>query len=156
MTLNVVSALGRKEPNMAEVQAIEKVNLAQEMSENAASVYCSVQGGDRKTKALVFNASNNPEHKVADYINKVINVKDVLVEIIQVENEETGVLDEAPRVVLIDDKGEAYQAVSAGLFAAIKRAIQIFGEPTWDEPLPMLIKQVSVKRGSMLTADVKL
>lgn len=141
---------------MAEVQAIEKVNLSTELSENATSVYCSVQGGDRKTKALVYNASNNPEHKVADFINKTINVKDVLVELIQVENEETGELEEAPRVVLIDEKGEAYQAVSAGMFSAIKKAIQIFGQPTWDEPLPMLIKQVSVKRGSMLTAEVKL
>ncbi len=141
---------------MAEVQAIEKVNLNTELSENATSVYCSVQGGDRKTKALVYNASNNPEHKVADFINKTIMVKDVLVEIIQVENEETGELEEAPRVVLIDDKGKAYQAVSAGMFSAIKKAIQIFGQPTWDEPLPMLIKQVSVKRGSMLTCEVKL
>lgn len=141
---------------MAEVTAIEKVNLSQELSEHATSVYCSVQGGDRKTKALVYNASNNPEHKVADFINKTINVKDVLVEIIQVENEETGETEEAPRVVLIDDKGTAYQAVSAGMFSAVKKAIQIFGQPTWDEPLPMLIKQVSVKRGSMLTAEVKL
>lgn len=141
---------------MAEVTAIEKVNIAQELSENATSVYCSVQGGDRKTKALVYNASNNPEHKVADFINKTIMVKDVLVELIQIENEETGELEEAPRVVLIDDKGKAYQAVSAGMFSAIKRAIQIFGQPTWEDPLPMLIKQVSVKNGSMLTADVQL
>ncbi|MBR2553457.1 MAG: hypothetical protein IKE94_01235 [Aeriscardovia sp.] len=139
-----------------EVLGIEKVNLAQELSENATSVYCSVQGGDRKTKAMVYNASNNPSHKVADMINKTINVKDVLVEIIQLENEETGVIEEAPRVVLIDDKGEAYQAVSAGMFNAIRKAIQIFGQPTWDEPLPMLIKQISVKNGSMLTAEVKL
>ena len=141
---------------MAEVQAIEKVNVAQELSENATSVYCSVQGGDRKTKALVYNASNNPEHKVADFINKTIMVKDVLVELIQVENEETGEVEEAPRVVLIDKDGKAYQAVSAGMFSAIKKAIQIFGQPTWDEPLPMLIKQVTVKKCSMLTAEIKL
>lgn len=141
---------------MAEQVAIEKVNIAQELSANATSVYCSIQGGDRKTKAMVYNAANNPEHKVADFINKVINVKDVLVEMIVIENEETGQPDEAPRVVLIDDEGKAYQAVSAGMFNAIKNAIQIFGEPTWDEPLPMLIKQVSVKNGSMLTVEIKL
>lgn len=141
---------------MAEVQAIEKVNLAQELSENATSVYCSVQGGDRKTKALVYNASNNPEHKVADFINKTIMVKDVLVELIQVENEDSGEMEEAPRVVLIDKDGKAYQAVSAGMFNAIRKAIQIFGQPTWEEPLPMLIKQITVKKGSMLTAEVKL
>ena len=141
---------------MSEAIAIEKVNVAQELSKDATSVFCSVQGGDRKTKALIYNAANNPDHKVADYINKVINVKDVLVEIIAIENEKTGAIEEAPRVVLIDDKGKAYQAVSAGMFNAIKNAIQIFGEPTWDEPLPMLIKQVTVKNGSMLTAEIKI
>ena len=141
---------------MAEAIAIEKVNIAQELSENATSVYCSIQGGDRKTKAMVYNAANNPEYRVGDFINKVINVKDVLVEMIIMENEETGEPQEVPRVVLIDSDGKAYQAVSAGMFNAIKNAIQIFGEPTWDEPLPMLIKQVTVKNGSMLTVEIKL
>lgn len=150
---------------MAESTAIEQVNLSQELSENATSVYCSVQGGDRKTKALIYNAANNPEHKVADFINKTIMVKDILVEMIELpktDGKDNEILDEngqpilevAPRIVLIDDKGKAYQAVSAGMLSAIKRAIQIFGSPTWDEPLPMLIKQVSVKNGSMLTVDV--
>lgn len=144
-----------KEPIMAESVAIDKVNVSQELSTNSTSVYCSVQGGDRKTKALIYNATNNPEYKVADFINKVINVKDVLVEMIVIEDEETGEVEESPRVVLIDDKGKAYQAVSSGMFNAIKKAIQIFGAPTWDEPLPMLIKQVTVKRGSMLTVEVQ-
>lgn len=139
---------------MSEVMAIEKVNLSEELSENSTSVYCSVQGGTREQKALIYNAATNPQHKVADFINKTIMVKDVLIEIIQIENED-GSISEAPRVVLIDGKGEAYQAVSAGMLTAIKRAIQIFGAPTWDEPLPMTIKQVSVKNGSMLTVEVK-
>lgn len=150
---------------MAESTAIEQVNLSQELSENATSVFCSVQGGDRKTKALIYNAANNPEHKVADFINKTIMVKDILVEMIELPKtngkdeeilDENGqpILEVAPRIVLIDADGKAYQAVSAGMLSAIKRAIQIFGAPTWDEPLPMLIKQVSVKNGSMLTCDV--
>lgn len=150
---------------MAENTAIEQVNLSQELSENATSVFCSVQGGDRKTKALIYNAANNPEHKVADFINKSIMVKDILVEMIELpktNGKDEEILDEngqpimevAPRIVLIDADGKAYQAVSAGMLSAIKRAIQIFGAPTWDEPLPMLIKQVSVKNGSMLTCDV--
>ena len=139
---------------MAEVMGIEKVNLAEELSEKSTSTYCSVQGGTRAEKALIYNAATNPQHKVADYINKVILVKDILIEIINIENED-GTVSEAPRVVLIDDKGEAYQAVSAGMLTAIKRAIQIFGAPTWDEPLPMLVRQVSVKNGSMLTIEVK-
>ena len=141
---------------MTEQTSIEKVNLSQELSQNASTVYCSVKGGDRATKAKVYNAMNNPEHKVGDMINKTINVKDVLVEIIELANEETGEIEEAPRVVLIDDKGQAYQAVSQGIFSAVKNAIQVFGAPTWEEPLPCLIKQVPVKSGSMLTFDIAL
>ncbi len=150
---------------MVESMAIEQINLAQELSENATSVFCSVQGGDRHSKALIYNAANNPQHKVADYINKEIMVKDILVEMIELtktDDNDKEILDEngqpiveiSPRIVLIDPNGEAYQSVSKGMFDAIKRAIKIFGAPTWDDPLPMLIKQVSVKNGSMLTADV--
>ena len=132
------------------------VDISTELSTDAKTTFCSIQGGDRATKARIFNAANNPEHKVGDMINKVINVKDVMAEMIEVANEETGEVSMAPRVVLIDDKGEAYQAVSQGIFNAVKNAIQVFGAPTWDEPLPCLIKQVQVKNGSMLTFDIQL
>lgn len=130
------------------------IDVANDLSAQSTSAYCSIKGGDRKTKAKLYNASNNPDHKVGDFINKTIKVKDVLVEVIELANEETGELEAAPRVVLIDDKGKAYQAVSAGIYNAVRKAINIFGEPTWEEPLEVIIKQVSVKNGSMLTFDV--
>ena len=122
--------------------AMMTLDVSAELSEQSTSTYCSIKGGDRKTKAQLYNASNN------------IKVKDVLVEAIELVNEETGEMERAPRVVLIDDKGKAYQAVSMGIFNAVKKAIQIFGEPTWDEPIEFTVKQVTVKNGSMLTLDV--
>lgn len=135
-------------------EGMELINVAQELSENQQSMYCSIQGGTHESKVAVFNASNNPTHKVGDYINKVIMVKDVLAEQIELCGE-TGELEPAVRVVLIDTDGESYQAVSTGIFNALKKAIAIFGAPTWDEGLPCLIKQVTVGKGSMLTFDVK-
>ena len=135
---------------------IATIDVKNELSTDSRSTFCSIQGGDRATLAKVYNAMNNPQHKVGDFINKVIKVKDVFVEVIDLPNEETGAIESAPRVVLIDDKGEAYQAVSQGIFNAVKNAMQVFGQPTWDDPLPCLIKQVSVKNGSMLTFDIQL
>lgn len=132
------------------------VDLSKELSAESATSYCSVQGGDRATLAKIYNAANNPEHKVGDFINKTIKVKDVLVEYIEVENEETGENETAPRVVLIDEKGAAYQSVSVGMFNAVKNLIQVFGAPTWDDPIPCTVKQISVKNGSMLTLEVSL
>ena len=134
---------------------MELMNVAQELSAEQTSMFCSIQGGTHESKVAVFNASNNPDHKVGDYINKVIVVKDVLAELIEVTNDETGEVEVTPRVVLIDVDGESYQAVSKGIFNALKKAIAIFGAPTWDEGLPCLIKQVSVGKGSMLTFDVQ-
>ena len=136
-------------------EGLELMNVAQELSAEQTSMFCSIQGGTHESKVAVFNASNNPDHKVGDYINKVIVVKDVLAELIEVTNDETGEIEVTPRVVLIDVNGESYQAVSKGIFNALKKAIAIFGAPTWDEGLPCLIKQVSVGKGSMLTFDVQ-
>lgn len=139
-----------------QVYELAKMDVRQELSAESPSTYCSVQGGDRKAKALVYNAMNNPTHRVGDCINKKLMIKDVLAEVIDLENEETGELQQVPRVVLIDEKGESYQAVSNGIFNAVKKAIAVFGAPTWDEPLPIVIKQVSLGKNQMLTFDIEL
>lgn len=136
-------------------EGMELMNVAQELSAQQTSMFCSIQGGTIEAKKAVFNASNNPDHKVGDYINKVIVVKDVLAELIEVKNEETGEMEVTPRVVLIDMDGKSYQAVSKGIFNALKKAIAIFGSPTWEDGLPILVKQVSVGKGTMLTFDVQ-
>lgn len=138
----------------AENQEIVPMNLQNELSEKSSSTFCSVQGGDRKAKAMVYNAMNNPKHRLGDCINKKLKIKDVLAEIIELENEETGEMQSAPRVVLIDENGESYQAVSNGIFNAVKKAIAVFGAPTWDEPLEILVKQISFGKNQMLTFDV--
>lgn len=129
-----------------DVRELEGTNLA---------AFCSVNAETMEDKALVFNAANNPQHKVADFINKKIMVKDIYAETLELVNKETGEIDKAPRIVFIDDQGEAYECVSVGMFSALKKLIATFGEPTWEQPIPVVIKQEKVANGSMLTLDVK-
>lgn len=116
---------------------------------------CSVKAETPQQKALVFNAANNPQHKVADFINKKIMIKDIYAESLELVNQETGEVDSAPRIVFIDDKGEAYECISVGMFSALRKLIATFGEPTWEEPIPVIIKQEKVTNGSMLTLSVE-
>lgn len=125
-----------------------------ELSQPESNAFCSIKEDSLEAKKLVYNASNNPTHKIDDYINKGIALKDVFVEIIELANENTGELEQAPRIVLIDDKGESYQCVSNGIFGSLKKLMAIFGEPTWEEPIHVVVKQVKVKRGTMLTLEV--
>ena len=125
-----------------------------ELSQPESNAFCSIKEDSLEAKKLVYNASNNPTHKIDDYINKEIALKDVFVEIIELANENTGELEQAPRIVLIDDKGESYQCVSNGIFGSLKKLMVIFGEPTWEDPIHTVVKQVKVKRGTMLTLEV--
>lgn len=124
-----------------------------ELSQPESNAFCSIKEDSLEAKKLVYNASNNPMHKIDDYINKEIALKDVFVEIIELANENTGELEQAPRIVLIDDKGESYQCVSTGIFGSLKKLMAVFGEPTWEEPIHVVVKQVKVKRGTMLTLE---
>ena len=136
--------------------AIEKVNINTLMADGVGASYCSIDAaaGDMDSKKKVYNALNNPDFKVSDFINKKICVVDVLIEVSQLVNEETGEADIVPRVVLIDKDGKAYQAVSKGIFSAIRNAVQVFGAPSWPDGIVFEVKQKQVGRGSMLTLDI--
>ena len=123
--------------------------------ENLGNSICSIQKtGDRKEDAKIFSALNNPQFRIADFINKRLKVQNVLVEVRELINEETGAVETAPRVVLIAEDGRAYQSVSKGIFNAVKNAYAVFGSAPWTPPLEIEVKQVNVGKGSMLTFDV--
>ena len=135
------------------------------------TTYISKKVETKVDKISIYNALNNPDENVADNINMKIELVDVLLEQIEMVNDEddgievvseTGeIVEEEPettvavRTVLIDKDGKSYQAVSKGVYNSIKQIINIFGEPsTWDDPLTVEVKQVKVKRGSMLTLNI--
>lgn len=126
------------------------------LSAEAGTTFCSIQpNGDRETAKRVYNAMNDPEFRIADFINKTIEVENVLLEIRDILNEESGEISRVPRVVLIDAEGKAYQATSVGMFNVVKNAFAVFGPAPWTPALKMHIKQKAVKNGSMLTATIE-
>ena len=135
------------------------------------TTYISKKVETKVDKISIYNALNNPDENVGDNINMKIELVDVLLEQIEMVNDEddsievvaeTGeIFEEEPettvavRTVLIDKDGKSYQAVSKGVYNSIKQIINIFGEPsTWEDPLTVEVKQVKVKRGSMLTLNI--
>jgi hypothetical protein len=84
----------------------------------------------------------------------VINAKDVFCEVVTCKNPETGESNECPRIVIIDDKGVGYQAVSLGVFSALKKVFQVFGVPTWKKPIALKVVQVTKGQNKILTFDI--
>lgn len=126
-------------------------NLMQQ--QDLGSLY-SMKAETREEKVALYNAINNPQERLGDHINEVIMVKDLLIEIIELVNDNTGELDRVPRMVLIDEEGKSYVAVSIGIFSALKRICSLFGEPTWNEPIPCKIKQITKGEKKLLSIEL--
>ena len=118
------------------------------------TTFCSLKANTLKERAMLFKAMNNPANRIGDCINMTINAKDLFCEVVNCVNQQTGEVQSCPRIVIIDDKGVGYQAVSLGVFSAIKKIIQVFGAPTWETPLPLVVKQITKGEKKLLTFDV--
>ena len=122
---------------------------------SAQTQFCSMKVETDEERGHLFNAINNPEKRLADCINTVIEAKDLYIEVVNCTNEETGEVTSCPRIVIIDKNNVGYQAVSLGIYSALKKAIQIFGVPTWETPIKLEVKQVTKGNRKMLTLNVK-
>lgn len=133
--------------------ADEGYNLVADLT-TAKTQFCSMKAETPEEKARLFNSMNNPDKRLADFINKVINAKDLYVEVVNCTNQETGEVTACPRIVIIDDKGTSYQCVSVGIFSALKKCIQIYGAPTWETPVKLEVVQITKGNRKMLTLNV--
>lgn len=126
--------------------AFARVNLARDIA-GGGKGYCTMVAEDNKAKARLFNACSNPA-KLSDNINIPIDMIHFYVEIIQCVSENSGELVNVPRVVIIDKTGKGYQAVSVGIYNAIKRIVSMYGNPTtWAEPLTIICQNVDLGGG---------
>jgi len=125
------------------------------MQATAGAQYSSFVPTTKEDKALLFNAMSNPDKALGDCINISINIKHILAEEVELTNEQTGELEPAARVVIIDDKGVSYNTVSKGIFGDVKRLIASFGEPgEWEKPIKVTVRQKQIKQGKMLKLEL--
>jgi hypothetical protein len=118
--------------------------------------YCSMKPVNEEQSGILFNVMNNPEKRIKDCINEVIEVKDVFVEVVYLEDKNNaGMKVPCPRIVLIDAKGTGYQAVSVGMYSALRKIFEAFGEPTtWNTPKSFKVRQITKSADkSILTLD---
>lgn len=132
------------------------ITVATIMNQQPGTSICSIvaEPGNKAQAKTIFNAMNNPTHKISDFINKKIVVENVLIEVNDILNDDTGEIDRVPRTVLIAPDGTSYTATSKGVFTSIKNAYQAFGPAPWVGGIEFEVKQKAVGRGQMLTLEM--
>ena len=133
----------------------ENEKMIAELSNKREVQYCSIKPQTEEDEILLFIAMNKPKYRLKDFITKTIELKDVFCEMLNCVNKETGEVNAAPRIVLIDPKGVGYQCVSLGIFSAIKKIFSIKGDPsTWKKPIKIEVQQITKGVNSMLTINM--
>ena len=109
---------------------------------------------DTLKRLLVINTKDCLDNNESEVINKTISVTDIFSENCQLTDGKTGEVKTMPRIVLIDKDGVSYQCVSYGIYNSIKKLIQIYGLPTWEEPIDLLVKQIKAGDKNILSLEI--
>ena len=107
---------------------------------------------DNAEKVALVNAMSDSTARLSDCINMELQICNYFVERVNITDSETGETRPAIRVVLIDPEGKSYSSLSSGVATSLKNLIAVFGSPDdWSAPIRVVVKQVQVGRGRMLT-----
>lgn len=114
-------------------------NAVDALASGKQTVFSTIAGDDFDSKMRVLEATT-ASLAIADNLNKTIVLKDIVVQIVEMADEQTGELVEVPRTILIADDGVAYHAISKGVFRAVENILGILGSPDkWTAPVPVKV-----------------
>lgn len=106
-------------------------DLVQSLTNPGEEMFCSVKPTSREERIALYNAVNNASEHLIKHVNEKIKVKDVVAYPVKLEDENTGEMFTALRVVLIDNNNKSYACVSQGIVNSLKRIFSIVGMPPW-------------------------
>lgn len=134
--------------NTSEYREKER-SLAEQFGSANTDIFTSIHNdGSVESKAKVYNAMNNTDFSIGDYIGETIEMVDFLAHRGSITDDETGEVSEIDRCVIIDVNGKTYGSISTGIKNSMLNIFQSFGNPqTWENPLPLQVVEKKSKRG---------
>lgn len=117
--------------------ALDASAVIQAFQSNTGSVYSTFTGNDFDTRLAVIDAMTNSA-PLSENLNTVINLTNFVAQAIQIRDESKGMVD-VVRIVLIDDQGKSYHAISTGVVRALQNIVGVLGQPaTWPGAVPVV------------------
>jgi len=124
------------------------------LSNGQVNVFSTITGNDFNSRATVLDAIGNAT-PLAENLNKTIQLKDVVVQQIEMVDERTGELKAQPRITLIDADGSSYHVISGVVFKDLKTFFGVMGMPAvWPSPLPVSAETGKAGTGKYITLKV--
>lgn len=134
----------------------EVSTLKNELSTQGASeeIITTLPQETKKDKVALYNAMNNADFSLKDFVGKKLEICDFVAHSVQMEDNQTGEIKTNVRIVFVDTKGKTYACTSTGVLSAMKKIIGIFGNPTKEEPYIIIPKMAHGRRYDYLTIEL--
>lgn len=94
---------------------------------------------------VLYNALQSPSKTVNDSIGEAFNLVGFVAHNVNMINEDTGVLNRAPRIILFGSNGETFVSVSKTMFSSLKKLVLFYKSvDKWPKTgIPVKLKQTS-------------
>ena len=149
------------------IKTSEEVEIAEDsdLMQGNRLMLSSLSANTEEERKALFNIANGETEKLSGRIGEEFNLKDVYVEEVMMKKtdgdgntlynlHDEPILYPAPRIILIDDKGVAVACVSTGVLSSLKKLFQFFGYPSYNKPIKIKFRQISIKEKRVLKFDV--
>jgi hypothetical protein len=136
-----------------EVAVVNEADSAVQALGTGAAFYSSIKGTDFTSRVAVAKAMTTSK-PIDENLDKVINLRNIIVQPVTLTNPNTGEQDNVLRTVLLDDKMNAFHATSKGIDTAVRNILGVIGDPsTWDGPVPIKVVKVRAAVGSYFSVE---
>lgn len=106
--------------------------------EESAIVFSSIEPTTRSAQIQLYNIVSGNAAALADFVGQTLAITDVICHNAKLVDQNTGVVSELIRTILIAEDGAAYSAVSGGVLNCLKKLFKLVGQPPWDPPLILI------------------
>lgn len=128
--------------------------LATTETNNNLAGYCSFKAETMEERLKVANAVSSAK-SLEDFIGQTFNLKDILIQPVEMTDRATGEVVINNRIILIDEQGNAYSCMSKGVEQFLRNLLSIVGEPnTWDYAIPVTPTKMQGTNGYKFTTLV--
>jgi len=116
------------------------------MGKGDVGVFSTFAGDDFETRVKMLDALTDPA-PISEHLGETIKLANVIAQAVEIADDD-GVVNETVRVILVDDEGNSYAALSDGLFRSIQNIFGILGQPhEWPNPLPVKVIEAKSRKG---------
>ena len=111
------------------------------LKSGGTDIFSTFDGTDFDTQLDVVDAVSSAL-PLADNLGTVINLKNVVIQPIEMKDENSGEMVRVPRIILVDVDGTAYAAISTGIMKSLQNYFGLLGFPKdWPRPLSVVAKE---------------